>query len=261
MTSFTYDLAGQRTSITDPAGNTTLYLYDHAGRLVEEVDPRGNSTHYQYNAAGEVTRVVDRNSRKRDFTYNDLGLVTQEIWIDGFGNAVKTITHAYDAAGREVSVSDGVTSYHYQYDLAGRVTQVDNAGSVVPEVTLTMAYDFEGNRVWLSDSQGGRVEYAWFEQRLQSMAMTTEAGKYAGVGFTYDPVGRLNSISRMVNGDPSTTINTSFTLDLLDRVTGITHSKVSGEESVSLSRFASSNSSLPLVLPLTKDARPLFLGP
>ena len=70
------------------------------------------------------------------------------------------------------------------------------------------------------------------------MAMTTEAGKYAGVGFTYDPVGRLNSISRMVNGDPSTTINTSYTLDLLDRVTGITHSKVSGEESVSLSQFS-----------------------
>ena len=33
-----------------------------------------------------------------------------------------------------------------QYDFAGRVTQVDNAGGVVPEVTLTMAYDFEGNR-------------------------------------------------------------------------------------------------------------------
>ena len=70
------------------------------------------------------------------------------------------------------------------------------------------------------------------------MAMTTEAGKYAGVGFTYDPVGRLNSISRMVNWDPSTTVNTSFTLDLLDRVTAITHSKVSGEESVSLSQFS-----------------------
>ena len=53
------------------------------------------------------------------------------------------------------------------------MTQVDNAGGVVPEVTLTMAYDFEGNRVWLSDSQGGSVAYGWYNQRLQSMAMTT----------------------------------------------------------------------------------------
>ena len=235
VTSYTYDLAGQRTSITDPAGNTTLYLYDHAGRLVEEVDPRGNSTHYQYNAAGEVTRVVDRNSRKRDFTYNDLGLVTQEVWIDGFGNAVKTITHAYDDAGREVSISDGVTAYQYQYDLAGRLTQVDNAGGVVPEVTLTMAYDFEGNRTWLGDSQGGSVAYGWYNQRLQSMAMTTEAGKYAGVGFTYDQVGRVTTLQRASNG--ADFINTSFTLDLLDRVTGITHSKGMGEDANTLSQF------------------------
>jgi len=76
----------------------------------------------------------------------------------------------FGQVGREVSVSDGVTAYQYQYDLAGRVTRVDNAGSVLPEVTLTMAYDFEGNRVWLRDSQGGRVAYGWYNQRLQSMA-------------------------------------------------------------------------------------------
>ena len=69
------------------------------------------------------------------------------------------------------------------------------------------------------------------------MAMTTEAGKYAGVDFTYDQVGRLNSISRMVNWDPSTTVNTSFTLDLLDRVTDITHSKLGGAGAVTLSQF------------------------
>jgi YD repeat-containing protein len=39
----------------------------------------------------KAARVVDRNSRKREFSYNDLGLVTEEVWVDGFGNAVKTI--------------------------------------------------------------------------------------------------------------------------------------------------------------------------
>ena len=43
--------------------------------------------------------------RKRDFSYNDLGLVTSEVWVDGFGNAVKTIVHGYDDAGRETSRS------------------------------------------------------------------------------------------------------------------------------------------------------------
>ena len=67
------------------------------------------------------------------------------------------------------------------------------------------------------------------------MVMTTEAGKYAGVGFTYDQVGRVTTLQRASNG--ADFINTSFTLDLLDRVTGITHSKGMGEDANTLSQF------------------------
>lgn len=48
------------------------------------------------------------------------------------------------------------------------------------------------------------------------MVMTTMDSKSAQVGFSYDPVGRLSSLTRTANGDPSTTINTTFTLDLLE---------------------------------------------
>ena len=118
-----------------------------------------------------------------------------------------------------------------QYDLADRVTYTDNAGSVdMPQVQLRSHYDYEGNRTWLSDSQGGSVWYAWNNQRLQSMTLFTENNKSAQVGFGYDSVGRLASLTRTANGDYSTTINTGYTLDLLDRVTSITHSKVMGED-------------------------------
>ena len=70
--------------------------------------------------------------------------MTEEVWVDGFGNAVKTIVHVYDDAGREVSVSDGVTAYQYQYDLAGRATYTDNADSVdMPQVHFISYYDFD----------------------------------------------------------------------------------------------------------------------
>ena len=238
VTTFTYDLAGRRTSVTDASGNTTSYGYDHTGRLVESIDPRGNSSYYQYDVAGQVTRVVDRNSRKRDLSYNDLGLVTEEVWVDGFGNAVKTIVHGYDDAGRETSISDGVTGYNYQYDLADRVTYTDNAGSVdMPQVQFYSYYDFEGNRTWLVDNLGGGISYAWNNQRLQSMALFTENYKSAEVGFGYDSVGRLASLMRTTNSNYYTTINTSYTLDLLDRVTSITHSKGMGEDASTLSQF------------------------
>ncbi|NBR07827.1 MAG: hypothetical protein EBT92_18980 [Planctomycetes bacterium] len=56
-------------------------------------------------------------------------------------------------------------------------------------------------------------------------------------GFGYDSVGRLASLTRTANGNYTTTINTSYTLDLLDRVTSITHSKGIGEEASLLSQF------------------------
>ena len=69
------------------------------------------------------------------------------------------------------------------------------------------------------------------------MALFTENYKSAQVGFGYDSVGRLDSLTRTANGDFATPVTTSFTLDLLDRVTGITHSKGIGEEASTLSQF------------------------
>ena len=114
-------------------------------------------------------------------------------------------------AGMHPKKNDFIDFRHH--NLSGRVTYANNVASVdVPQVQFYRIYDFEGNRVWLSDSLGGQVWYSWNNQRLQSMAMTTEAGKYAGVDFTYDQVGRLNYISRTANWDLATTINTGLML-------------------------------------------------
>ncbi|MEY4394996.1 MAG: hypothetical protein RL595_2245 [Planctomycetota bacterium] len=59
----------------------------------------------------------------------------------------------------------------------------------------------------------------------------------AQVDLAYDSVGRLGSLTRTANGDPSTTISTNYALDLLDRVTSITHRKVAGEDVSILSGF------------------------
>ncbi len=43
--------------------------------------------------------------------------------------------------------------------------------------------------------------------------------KSAQVGFGYDSVGRLSSLTPTANWNYTTTINTGYTLDLLDRAT------------------------------------------
>ena len=70
------------------------------------------------------------------------------------------------------------------------------------------------------------------------MAMATADFKSARVNFGYDSVGRLDSVFLVANEDYSTPVTTSYTLDLLDRVTDITHSKTSGSGAVALSEFS-----------------------
>jgi RHS repeat-associated protein len=69
------------------------------------------------------------------------------------------------------------------------------------------------------------------------MTLFTTDNKSAQVGFGYDSVGRLVSLTRTTNGDFATPVTTTFTLDLLDRVTSITHSKGMGEDASTLSQF------------------------
>ena len=57
---FSYDLANRRTTVTDPSGASTLYDYDAQGQLVDvQVPTTGTAyavTSYTYNANGDLTR-------------------------------------------------------------------------------------------------------------------------------------------------------------------------------------------------------------
>ena len=52
-TSFTYDAAGNRTSMIDANGQEWLYTYDDLGRLDSTTDPMGYTTTYSLRRAGQ----------------------------------------------------------------------------------------------------------------------------------------------------------------------------------------------------------------
>lgn len=48
-TYYTYDtMSGKISSITDAAGNKSVYRYNDAGELIEKTDVKGNVTKYEY---------------------------------------------------------------------------------------------------------------------------------------------------------------------------------------------------------------------
>lgn len=84
---------------------------------------------------------------------------------------------------------DGVTAYQYQYDLAGRLTQLDNAENITPQVILSMVYDFEGNRKTLTCLCDGQVtKYFWDYSNQWPKAFIKDANGFLlkELRFTYD---------------------------------------------------------------------------
>jgi RHS repeat-associated protein len=225
LTTTSYDLASRLTSITDPVNNVTQYAYDGADRLTTQTDPRNKLTTYSYDAANRLTSVTDRNGRQRTFGYDNADRRTSEVWLDGAGNPLRTMTYNYDGAGQLTSETDPSSTYSYGYDLAGRLQSVDNNGTPgVPRVLLTYGYDAFDNRTTLTDNLNGSISYAYdAANRLTLASMTASAVQGPQVTLGYDAADRLTGITRSVPPG-SATVTSVLGYDNADRLTAITHS-------------------------------------
>ncbi len=100
---YTYNLLGEQTSMTDAAG-TTMYTYDAIGQLTQVNLPGGGIITYRYDAAGNRTEVIS-NGMTTSYASNADNEITQ------VGSAIYT----YDADGNLHTVTDasGTTTYTY----------------------------------------------------------------------------------------------------------------------------------------------------
>ena len=115
---YTYDAAGNRTSVTTSAGTTT-YTYDALNRLETVTDASGTTT-YAYDAVGNVASTSRPN-----------GVTT-----------TYALRHAQPADEPHQPGPGGlVSSYVYTLDDAGKRTQVVESGPATLGRTVTYGYD------------------------------------------------------------------------------------------------------------------------
>ncbi|TMI60980.1 hypothetical protein E6H16_07315, partial [Candidatus Bathyarchaeota archaeon] len=173
----TYNWLNEKSSETDPVGNTYTYSYGPTGRLTSVNKPDGNHTLVYYNDLNSIVRSVDENVINTCRTYDRLGRLLTVI-ENGDGSCLSgTITnYYYDEAGRLTRVVDAkLQSTMHTYDNLGRLTSTTNPD----QTSQNFVYDNDGNLVQSLD------------------------GKQIASVYTYDSLNRLSKMTYC--GTPTTT--------------------------------------------------------
>ncbi|GAA1380935.1 LamG-like jellyroll fold domain-containing protein [Catellatospora chokoriensis] len=219
-TTFTYDATGLLTSFSQPiSGSDSIvssFGYDLAGNRTRFTDGRNNSFWTAYNTLGLPERVIEPATT----AFANLG--------------DRTYTTAYDAAGRAVSQTQpgGVTTT-YTYDDMGRLVAQSGVGAEATTADRTFGYDRAGRMVSLSGSGGANT--LTYDDRGLLRAVTGPSGDssfdYTADGnmakrtdaagettYGYDSAGRLASLS-----NPAAGVLAGYEYNNLSQVNKITY--------------------------------------
>ena len=186
-TSFGYDAASQRVSVTDALGNISTTVFDAVGRTSATVNASGVTTSQVFDAIGQLIAVVDARGNRSSFRYDAVG--RQTLRLDGLGNRVTSqfdaasrrtvridgrglptsyaydqasqlvgqayqdgtrVTNTFDASGQRTALGDWTGSYTSTFDPVGRLSSVVNPAGIA----ITYGYDAVGQRAWMSQPTG-----------------------------------------------------------------------------------------------------------
>ncbi len=237
-TTYTYDLAGNLLTLTDPAGNTTHWQYDDLDRNIREaitLSGQQVTRSYQYDVMSNLIRSNDRNGRVTEYDYDAIYRVVAERWIDDQQNPIRTISSQFDEANQLLAVDDTTAGarYDYGYDGLGRVTttRVHNGGA---DLVLDSTFDSQSRRTSHSATVGGvpdyRNEYQYDAlHRLTQLQQHEQAGGHSVAekrfDFSYNAASQLVSTSRYADLDAASRITSSvYQYDGQARLVGLTHS-------------------------------------
>ena len=204
-TTYTYDLMGRQTSVTDTYGHTTTYEYDANGQVVSTTDPDGNETTNTYNAMGQIVSSTDAMGRTTGYEYDELGRLVETTDPAGHTtgseyNPDGTLAANIDAGGHRTT---------YGYDDLKRIIRTNDAGGYITHTT----YDNAGNVASSTDAEGNTTTYT-YDALGRQIKQTFEDDSFTET-FYDDAGNRIQSIDAMGNA-------TTYAYDELNRLTSST---------------------------------------
>ncbi|MDB5874632.1 MAG: LysM peptidoglycan-binding protein [Ramlibacter sp.] len=179
-TSYTYDLAGQRTSMTDGNGFKTLFYYDSDGQLVYTINALGEIAQNVYNELEQLTQTVRYGT---SLSAGTLAGMTGGLVQSAVSNAISALANS--AVDSKVGLA---------YSLRGLLsTRTDELGNI-----STLTYNAFGqlktraDRIDVTNTVTTQYDY----NRRGLLSKTT--GDVGGIGRVvqnnYDEFGRVSSV-------------------------------------------------------------------
>jgi YD repeat-containing protein len=177
---YTYDDAGNRTSVTKDGGNPESYTLDSLNRLTNVTYADGTTQAYSYDATGNRLSLTVNGGTPTTYTYND----GDQLTSDG------TSTYAYDANGNLVSRGSDT----FTWDYASRVTgaTIGSTTATGAPLAVSFTYDAEDTRVGKTVS-GTPTTYVW--DRESGLPLLVDDGTNAYL-HSRGPLGEISASAR-----------------------------------------------------------------
>ena len=209
-TRLAYDAWHNETTLTDAAGNKTVYtcngdnlvtgiettaadgshpfaqrIWDRNGNLVKEIDPEGRSTHYTYDDRGNLLAVRNPGGAQTRYEY-DAGNNPIKI-VDPAGKAWQ---RQFDPNGNLVGQTDPAgRRTGYTHDDLGRLTAIQDARGGKKR----LAYNDASQLVSSTDCSGRVTRYSY--NQLGHLTGSTDAARQSTY-YDTDKLGRVNAVTR-----------------------------------------------------------------
>jgi RHS repeat-associated protein len=233
QTTFGYDMAGRKTSMSDPDLGGQNYTYDQNGNLTQSVDARGTAGTIFVRYDG-LDRPISRNTTDSptgaydtysyDSTANGnagIGRLTSETFATGALGG--SYAYTYDGRGQQTASTLTVGSASYPlgstYDDAGNaLTQTYPDGE-----TITNAYTAQGWLSGVATSQGGTTLASNLGYTGQGGAFGEVTAMHLGGGYdysaSYDVLDRAFDLKTKRTSDGTVMFDQSRTFDGAGNVT------------------------------------------
>lgn len=216
--SYTYNLLGMPTSMTDSTGTTT-YVYNPFGELTTET--KGSIIKsYTYDDLGRRTNFDVENSEEniisQTYTYDIMGRLISTA------SGADTLSYTYDANSNLLTKAHNGSVYHAaQYNKANMpvLTQLYNGTEVADTTHYT--YNVDGN---LAMSVGTKVSSLYYydgANRLVHESTWGDGMDYSD-GYTYDDLGNRTARVHQDNA-LNTTETTNYTYNNINQLTSHTN--------------------------------------